>query len=493
MEEQPTEEDRKEQAQFYRDKHVLETCPKVDDKITAITLLGVAPENFDKLTKKEEEKIIEHSMRQIEMKIVNENTKLKSLELLREIYKRMIVAHDQYFDDSEANRTITNIWTIGTWMFSEFNSYPRLYFNAMRGSGKTRKLKYIESLAFNGKLQSNLSEAVLFRTAKNSTILIDEAEGISSKEKGALRELLNAGYKKGNRVLRMKKVKIEGREEQVAEAFDLYSPVALANISGLEDVLSDRSISLVLEKSNNPLKINLIEDFDTNPFIQDLKRTFQLIQCNLCSLCSLCSRNSVVSVNTIQTHWNIYTLTTLNTYNTYNTLTTHPPLTVDTSLKKQFPFNDILDEWELKMFEKIKNANINGRPLELYFPLFIISQLIGDEVLDELIHIARLKVCDKKKDDTIENKDVALYDFISRKNETLEYFSITELTHNFKEFYFDDEDHTWMNTRWFGRALKRLNLIRDKVRHSKGWRVQLHISRAKEKMKMFKIEEEDTK
>ena len=117
----------------------------------------------------------------------------------------------------------------------------------MRGSGKTRILKLIASMSKNGEVLGSLSEAVLFRTAKGRTICIDEFEKVGSHENQALRELLNAAYKKGQKIKRMKKA----GDEYVVEEFDIYTPICMANIWGMDEVLGDRCITIVLEKSND--------------------------------------------------------------------------------------------------------------------------------------------------------------------------------------------------------------------------------------------------
>src|SRR3990172_3746139 len=62
-------------------------------------------------------------------------------------------------------------------------------------------------------------------------------------------------------------------EQQVTDTFQPYFPLVLANIWGMDEVLGDRAITLVLEKSNNPSITKLIEDFDTNTEILEIKRT----------------------------------------------------------------------------------------------------------------------------------------------------------------------------------------------------------------------------
>ena len=196
-------------------------------------------------------------------------------------------------------------------MHKSFTSYPFIFLNAMKGSGKTRLLKLIKSMCWNGDFTASLTEAVLFRTASKHTMIIDEFEDIGSKEKSSLRELLNAGYKKGNKVKRMKQVKKESGTVYEVEEFDLYTPIAMANIWGMENILSDRCITLILERSAHPIKTRLIEDFEFNEAILNIKRTLDQISCSLCS---------VVPAGE---GWNTYIYTTtLTTYTTLHTLTT---------------------------------------------------------------------------------------------------------------------------------------------------------------------------
>jgi hypothetical protein len=49
----------------------------------------------------------------------------------------------------------------------------------------------------------------------------------------------------------------------------------------------------------------------------------------------------------------------------------------------------------------------------------------------------------------------------------------------------DDED-AWLNDKWLGRALKRLNLIIDKRRFAQGRQVTLDCDKAKKQLKIFK-------
>jgi len=392
---------------------------------------------------------------------------------IKSLYSKIIKILKKYCDLDENYYNIIALWILGTYFHDEFPTFPYLYFNAMRGSGKTRILKLIATLCKNGELMASMSEAVLFRTAENSSILIDEFESIGSKEKGALRELLNCAYKKGMKVKRTKKIKTFEGESYKIEEFNVYCPICLANIWGMENVLSDRCITLILEKSTNPQITRLMEIFDIDDDILDFKTeisSFNSIQCRLCR---------VVSPYNIYTLWNrhLYTNSTIDTNTIEYTNTLHTNNTIHTNNTNNINGIDFIN--------KISKTEIDSRHLELFFPLFIIGEVCG--VLDETIKTAENAIQLKKGEDLTENKDISLIEFIANQRETKEYVNEKDLLKEFKQFLEEDEeDAKWTNVRWLGRALKRLNLIIEKRRVAKGRQVTLNYAKAKDKLKLFK-------
>lgn len=397
-------------------------------------------------------------------------------KLLPEIYNRLIIVLDTYMDTTLENKKIIALWIIGTYLHKQLPSFPRLFINAMKGSGKSRLLQILKALCWNATVQTNLSEAVLFRSASKQTLLFDESESISSKERGAMRELLNAGYKNGTQVTRMRKVVSKQGEDQIKESFDLYGPVALANINGMEDVLGDRCIPIILEKSKDQSKTMLLEDFDQNVIIKDLKYALSVVLVYKCSV--MLSPESI-------SQYNIYTLTTLPTLPTLTTLTTlyhlKPMLLEDSA-------NFSLTEQQITFFKEIHEIGIDGRNFELFLPLLNISNAISLETFNDLKKIAKEFTLEKTKEDQMENRDWSLIDFVARQPQTLSFISVNELIMKFRDFYSQD-DTEWLNSRWVGKALKRLNLTIDRRRLGKGVEYCLNVSKAQEKLKMFKMEE----
>jgi len=390
--------------------------------------------------------------------------KAPAIAAIRENYEEIITILREYCDIKEEYYSLTSLWIIGTYLHKQFNAYPYLFVNAMKGSGKTRLLKLISELANNGEITAALSQSVLFRSSNETTMCIDELENIGSRDKSDLREILNACYKKGSKVKRMKKKKTSEGEEYVVEEFELYRPLAMANIWGMEEVLGDRCISFLLEKSSNIAITKLVEDFYDNFAINEVKKRFQ---------CSLCS---VVTSRNIYKEWNNYIK------NKYITTYIHKHITTLTT-------QDTTEQLQLEgMFNKIEEAKIEGRNLELFFPLFLIADLIDPKVLEITIKTASEMVKEKKIEEMTESSDVALIDFIATQELSTSFISVRELTNGFKTFMDSDfsEDMKWLNNKWMGRALKRLSLIKEKKRISSGIEIVLDIEKAKKKIKFFK-------
>jgi len=364
---------------------------------------------------------------------------------------------------------------MGTYFHEQFNTYPYLFFNAMRGSGKTRTLKLISSLGAkgDGSVQNNLTDAVLFRIPRGTTTCIDEVEQIGHRDKQTLRELLNSAYKKGMKVKRMKKVHKDKEEKQEVEVFEPYFPIALANIWGMDEVLGDRAITLVLEKSNHQSITKMIEDFDTNTEILEIKRT--LTQFSDVSDVTLPKKTYIQ-------HWNTYIC---QKYNVISSSSSSTSLNIISSLE------DIERD---QLFNKIDEMGIHGRNLELFLPLLLTAKDIGEEVFVDILNVAKNMSHQKKEDEYQDSKDVSLFEFITHLENDLglNYIALKELTQKFRHFVGDVEEFEdkWLNEKWLGRALKRLNLSLNKKKLSAGVQVMLNFGKAKEKLKIFKHQEE---
>ncbi len=319
----------------------------------------------------------------------------------------------KYIDTTEQNIEILSLWIIGTYFHSQFGTFPLLQLYAQKRSGKTRTLKLLSALAKNGDGSTCTSptEALLFRN-KDRPLFFDEMENINSKERGAFRETLNAVYKKGNKIIRYHESKGKDGQDYIEKIFEPYYPIALANISGLNDVLADRAVQIILQRSKKNLT-RLIEDFTTNEDILKLKDRFDSV-------------NVQIPIE-LSARWN------------------------------NFVQNELTDDDELKpIFEKIKATEIYGRPQEIFFPLIIIAYLCDD--LDNFLKIVKNFVELREEEEAISDIDEVLKQFIySHLQEYVGFISVKKLCDYFKNSLESSEE--WQNVKWFGRALKRLGLV----------------------------------
>jgi len=394
-----------------------------------------------------------------------EGEDFKKSERLLEAHRNIIDILKDYCDIKEEYFSLVALWIIGTYCHEEFTSYPYLFFNAMRGSGKTRILKLVSVLSYEGQMLNSLTEAVLFRT--KGMLAIDEFEGANRKGNENLRELLNSAYKKGTTVKRMKKKRTVDGEDHVVEEFTVYRPISIANIGGMDNVLGDRCIELILEKSDKKGVVRKMEIFETTPITTHTKSLlFNLFKVRKPKQGVVSV--DVVSVGNIYKAWNdvINKKYVNNTNYTYYTDYTNNTNNTDT------------------LINKLLDLNIDGRHLELSMPLFIIAMNIGEDILDKTIETITNIINEKKEEDIIENTDVSLYDYFSQELETNYFIPIGELTKKFREFLQSNDD--WINTRWMGRAMKRLELIKEKRRKRNGVEIIPNYQKAQKKIKMFR-------
>ena len=363
---------------------------------------------------------------------------------LQLIYDGIIEILKKYCDLDEKYYSLIALWIIGTYMHKQFPSFPYLFFNAAKGSGKSRLLRLISFLSKDGRMLNSLTEAVLFRTT--GMLGIDEFEQLNWKGKENLVELLNSSYKKGTKVCRMKKVKSISGESQEVEEFDVYRPLCMANISGIDNVLGDRCLTLILDKSDVVSVVMRMEIYEFDPKISVVMEKLHEFPFES------------VDVVSVYKQWDGYIDSFINT----STQTTHNTLTTQNTI-----------------FGKIFNSRINGRNLELTLPLLIIADLISDEVFDATLSTCVSIVEDKKKDDAVESMDNSVLQFVAQEPDMNKFVSIKELFNSFRSFV--NADATWLSDKWFGKSLKRLNLIKDKRRTGAGISVILNVELAQKK------------
>ena len=140
------------------------------------------------------------------------------------------------------------LWIVHTHAIDRFDSTPRLTISsAEKGSGKTRCLEILESTVKDPLRAADVSAATLYRAIEKGspTVLLDEYDVLfrSTADAGdSIRGIVNAGYRRGNPVLRCVGPTFEVQE------FETFAAVALAGNGDPPETILDRSLVVRIRK-----------------------------------------------------------------------------------------------------------------------------------------------------------------------------------------------------------------------------------------------------
>jgi DNA primase len=169
-----------------------------------------------------------------------EQVSIKDLYLqIEQVFRRY------YYTTEEYDYVILSLFTLFTYFYELYDAVPYLYLNGQPETGKSTICILIQHLAFNGDMVSNISASALFREAeqKQVTLILDEQEGISNRraneEKGDYMSIIKDAYKRTGTIKRQSII-----DSSVTEEFTVFSPLVIANVMGLEDILKTRTIGI---------------------------------------------------------------------------------------------------------------------------------------------------------------------------------------------------------------------------------------------------------
>jgi hypothetical protein len=166
----------------------------------------------------------------------------------------MIRAFDRAMEfPRRETRTLCAVWSLATYFYVFFLSFPRLALAGEKEAGKSKVLALIQATAWNAMLMLTPTPAVLFRLVHEfrPTLLLDEMEGLSKDDARDVLAILNSGYKAGGSVPRC-----EGERTKRVELFSVYAPAALAAIRSMNSVTEDQAIPIMMQRGSDRAKIN---------------------------------------------------------------------------------------------------------------------------------------------------------------------------------------------------------------------------------------------
>jgi hypothetical protein len=335
-----------------------------------------------------------------------------------ELYIAIKTAFETYieFEDSTVYDFLT-LWTIGTYFFHCFNAYPYIYIGGTKQSGKTKLLTLLSLLCHNAIFSNNLSTASAFRLIQSArcTLLMDETEKLRNPEREIdFRNMLYAGYKKGALVYRTHKDTLK------PEPFEVYSPKALANIRGIEDVLEDRCISVILKRGKNLDIVNREIPLESEVWqqIRDTLYVFYL--------------------------------------SSFNEFTEHIEL------------SHLLDRHVLKQ-----------RELELWRPLLTLAYFFDKHfngLFQKILEYAQNKAKEKEVENRTETLDLILVKTLTSIVVKDNYYKVSEIKNAMAEYF--DEPQKWLTCKWIGNALRRLGFTEK--RRMKSYEYFLSLEKVKD-------------
>ena len=180
----------------------------------------------------------------------------------------------------DAHYWALTLWIAFCYSIPHFDHAPRLCFwSPEKRCGKSLALEVVSHLLPNPLMTSSISSASLFRILdrdNSKVILIDESDTVfgrnGDKEKAeALRQLLNASFKRGQSVIRCEPPKYEPRE------FKIFAPIALAGIgtSAIPETVADRALMIEMRRMLPNEQILEFESDEVEKYFFPIKEKLQ--------------------------------------------------------------------------------------------------------------------------------------------------------------------------------------------------------------------------
>jgi len=198
----------------------------------------------------------------------------------RAVDREIDEAHRRHLDMPEAERILNKRWAEGTYFYDCFDAYPLESILGVSESGKSRLCLLNLALCYHAVPMILMTEAGIFRSKEEdrSTLIVDEAEYLKNVNlHETIRLLLNASYSKyGGFVTRYDE---DEKGRRVKRVFDLYSPMCIAGIGGLEGITLSRAFRLVMRRTDkdfpkaNPDSYRMLRD---SLYITRLKHAFEV-------------------------------------------------------------------------------------------------------------------------------------------------------------------------------------------------------------------------
>lgn len=158
----------------------------------------------------------------------------------------------KYVSVTDAQADVLAIWVAHTHAIEAADCTPYIHVTSTGPrAGKTRLLEVLEPLVRAPIRTADMTEAALFHllSTKPRTLLLDEVDTVfgGGKSREGLRALLNASYRRGTPVQRVRGGKVE--------SYEVFGPKVIAGIGEIPDTVADRSIRIQMVRKESDVKV----------------------------------------------------------------------------------------------------------------------------------------------------------------------------------------------------------------------------------------------
>jgi hypothetical protein len=181
----------------------------------------------------------------------------------QEVDRQIEEAFEKHLSMPKAEMILAKRWIEGTFFYDLFDAFPIESILGTSESGKSRLCLLNLALCYHSEGLIDPTEAAIFRSKEEdkTALICDEAEYLNNPHLYAtLRILLNASYSKASGYVTRYD---EQDGKRVKRRFDLYSPMCISGIAGLEGVTLSRAFRIVMRRTNKDFPKAYQQDYQT--------------------------------------------------------------------------------------------------------------------------------------------------------------------------------------------------------------------------------------
>jgi len=164
------------------------------------------------------------------------------------IYQHVDFEYDVEYD-------VCASWILASWTPERWDTCGYLWFTGPKNSGKSRALEVLKWIGYRPLLSASVSASSIYRAIDQyqPTFLLDEFEMYQKMKevKAEIIGVLNAGYRKGQLVLRTDKVR-DGKP--TLKGFKVFGFKAVASILDLPSATRSRTIPIIMSRATRKVK-----------------------------------------------------------------------------------------------------------------------------------------------------------------------------------------------------------------------------------------------